>query len=366
MRSLGFFQSEYIAEYAKWSAETWGKICPDIPCTMSFCGAHGREENVAPLISSIFRNTPDNFQPTFDIYPRDGHFFHPLKESDITMLLFFLRQVAYYSNSTKKPYWYWTTGNSWGLGQESENKSNISDAVINQIYAVSTALENKGYLKGIAVWNYNIRNQGLYNDPHQTTYNPDEMFEKVSTTLTNLRTIANYTDVTFYSKPEILIHLNSDYSSLFLTDQSDSDKINNYTLLMNKSNYTLTPACLKINIKEHADSMTPGHIYTEKTEKLAIDEITGFNPELEYPGLFKIKLGNIVCYYNVSWKSQIFRKDLSSADNILLHIKLNGQYEEKESTCTVKHHEFVITGTRNNKILKLLLTALGGIIKNIN
>jgi len=187
---LGKFQSNYIVEYARWSAEAWHSVCPDIPSTMSFCGHHGREENTMPGIPALFRDTPDYFHPTFDVYPRDGNQATPISESDVIMLTLFLRQIGYLSRKYRKPYWLWTTGNSWGLGQASEDKANITDAVLNQLMAMIGALENEAPLRGIAVWNYNVKRQGLYNDTIKPVYDVDVMFQKLTRTIARLRYFA--------------------------------------------------------------------------------------------------------------------------------------------------------------------------------
>jgi len=187
IRKLGEFQSRYIVDYACWSAERWHELYPAIPTTMSFCGHHGREENHMPDISALFKDTPPHFQPTFDVYPRDGSFTHPITEPDITMLVIFLRQIGYLSALHQKPYWVWTTGNSWGLGQNSPDKGNITDALANQFYAVSTAVAQGGELRGVVIWNYNVKSQGLYNDTNPIVYDPDELFVKNTRFLSWLR-----------------------------------------------------------------------------------------------------------------------------------------------------------------------------------
>ncbi len=213
-RKLGDFQSNYIVEYARWSAKVWEEICPDIPCTMSFCGMHGREENTMPSVPALFKTTPGNFYPTFDVYPRDGTSENPITEADVSMLLIFLRQIAYLSRNNNKPYWLWTTGNSWGLGQASNDKANISDCIANQFYTVSTALENNGLLNGIAVWNYNIRNQGLYDDPNPIIYDPDKLFEKATGVLKVLREeMESAKSKNFFRTPSYALYLSRDYSN---------------------------------------------------------------------------------------------------------------------------------------------------------
>jgi hypothetical protein len=230
--ALGQFQSNYIVEYGSWSAEAWHEVCPDIPSTMSFCGHHGREENVMPSIPAIFRNTPEYFHPTFDAYPRDGSQKNSVKEDDVSMLTLFLRQIAYLSNLHKKPYWLWTTGNSWGLGQSSPDRANITDAIINQIMTVTTAVENGGLLNGFAIWNYNIKCQGLYNDTVEPIYNIDEMFSKLTKMIGKLRYFAMRKGRKF---PDIAIVAEHDYSCRFISDSGLSTWIRPFPFMNFKS-----------------------------------------------------------------------------------------------------------------------------------
>jgi hypothetical protein len=185
--ALGKFQGEYIADYAGWSARAWSLINPDHPTTVSFCGHHGREDYAMPYIPAVFELTPENFYPTWDVYPRDGHFYNPVQESDISPLIVFLQQLSRLSARHDRPVFFWTTGNSWGLGQSSSDKANIADALVNQFYLTENMKKNGGSLGGIAIWNYNIKVQGLYNDTNPIIYDPDEMFEKLSAGLKNLR-----------------------------------------------------------------------------------------------------------------------------------------------------------------------------------
>ena len=184
---VGRFQSEYIVNYAAWSADTWHSICPGIPSTMSLCGHHGREENIMPSVSGVFRNTPSHFHPTFDVYPRDGDQATPPTDNDVRMLSLFLRQLAWLSAANGKPYWLWTTGNSWGLGQASNDPADILDAVINQVMAVASACDSGANLRGLAVWNYNVKYQGLYNDTITPVYDIEEMFSKLTRVIAHLR-----------------------------------------------------------------------------------------------------------------------------------------------------------------------------------
>lgn len=187
--ALGNYQANYINEYARWSARVWEEINPGMATTMSFCGFHGREENLAPDITGIFRDMPATFQPTWDCYPRDGGYVDPIGTSDVIMLNHFLTQIGLLSNLHNRKIWMWSTGNSWGLGQQSNRKGNISDAVANQYQIALAARQGGGKIGGLAVWNYNIPTQGLYNDTNPIIYKPDEMFKAVSGTFADIREI---------------------------------------------------------------------------------------------------------------------------------------------------------------------------------
>lgn len=191
LRALGEFQAHYIADYAGWSARAWAEVDPARPTTMSLCGHHGREDYAMPYIPAVFSLTPETFYPTWDVYPRDGHFYNPVKETDITPLLLFLQQVAWLAARHNRPYFYWTTGNSWGLGQSSPDKANIADALVNQLYVLDAARRHDSPLRGVAIWNYNIKFQGLYNDTNPIIYDPDDMFEKLSGGLKGMRAAMN-------------------------------------------------------------------------------------------------------------------------------------------------------------------------------
>ena len=217
--ALGRFQSHYIVEYARWSAEAWHSVCPEIPSTISFCGHHGREENTMPGIPALFRDTPEYFHPTFDVYPRDGNQATPIKESDVVMLALFLRQLGYLSAKHGKPYWLWTTGNSWGLGQASEDPANITDAVVNQIMALTSAQENGALLRGIAVWNYNVKHQGLYNDNIKTVYDTEDMFHKLTRVIAHLR---DFVGDNSYKPPKLGIVLERDFAHRFIAQSRET------------------------------------------------------------------------------------------------------------------------------------------------
>ena len=83
-----------------------------------------RGENLLPSVPALFAKTPPYFHPSFDVYPRDGDQKTPISEEDIVMLVLLLKQLAYLSSKHKRPYWLWTTGNSWGLGQGSLDQAN--------------------------------------------------------------------------------------------------------------------------------------------------------------------------------------------------------------------------------------------------
>ena len=214
-RALGEFQNHYIADYAAWSAIAWHDVCPDIPSTMSFCGFHAREENLLPSVPALFAKTPPYFHPSFDVYPRDGDQKTPISEEDIVMLVLLLKQLAYLSSKHKRPYWLWTTGNSWGLGQGSLDQANITDAVVNQIMAVSSASEYGAKLAGFAIWNYNIKYQGLYNDAYKTIYDTEDMLVKLTRVIAALRELPDFSK---YIDARIAIVADKEYAHQFIAE----------------------------------------------------------------------------------------------------------------------------------------------------
>jgi len=223
IRNLGEFKAQYMIDYAVWSAEQWELIFPDIITTMSFCGFHGREEGCMPYIPDVFKRAPKSFQPTWDVYPRDGDYQCPVKETDITPLLIFLERIAELSEKYRKAYWLWTTGNSWGLGQNSSDKANISDAIANILYVVSSAKHHNALLRGIAVWNYNIKTQGLYNDTNPIIYNPDDMFYRLTKALVSAKRFMEESDNSAEEKtPATVLTVSRDYVYRYI---GSSDKI---------------------------------------------------------------------------------------------------------------------------------------------
>ena len=188
-RRLGEFQANYIVEYAAWSANVWREIDPEITTTMSFCGFLARYGYYMPYVEPLFRDTPSNFAITFDAYPRDGYYTDPITEGDLTSLFILIRSLGHYSKIYDKPLWLWSTANSWGLGQASPDKADIADAIANIYYLAQLTTQTGGQLQGITFWNYNVKGQGLYNDTNPIVYDPDEMFERVSSAGASAREI---------------------------------------------------------------------------------------------------------------------------------------------------------------------------------
>jgi hypothetical protein len=194
-RLLGEFQSRYVVEYAIFSAELWGEIHPGLPVTMSFDGGQARRVLTLPDVEALFRDTPSNFVVTFDAYPRDGPPHIPLQHASLVRLFLLVRSLGLYSARYGKPVWLWAAANSWGLSQESPDPGTVSDAVANGLYLAllfslapaGSAQGAGGDLRGIVYWNYNVKEQGLYNDTHETAYDPETMFTQVSAGLPTLR-----------------------------------------------------------------------------------------------------------------------------------------------------------------------------------
>jgi hypothetical protein len=187
--ALGAFQTGYVAEYAAWSAQQWAELDPGMPTTMSFCGAIGRLHLQLPEVEAVFARTPPTFYPTFDAYPRDGPPDMALDEPELIRLFTLVRTVGHFSAKYNRPFWLWSTANSWGLAQASSRPANVADAVANGYYLAMLARQTGGWLQGIAVWNYNVVGQGLYNETRRTAYNPDTMFARVSESLPRIREI---------------------------------------------------------------------------------------------------------------------------------------------------------------------------------
>jgi hypothetical protein len=186
---LGDFQSHVMVDFATWAAQQWLDIDPAVTVTISFDGGPGRKNQQAPALEDIFREAPKNFQPTWSAYPRDGTPSDAVDDSNLSALSVFLGTVAHFSSRYRRPYWLWSSGNSWGLGEASPDPGSIADAMVNLRMLADVSRQAGGLLRGIAVWNYNVRNQGLYNDTNHPSYNPDDLFERVSGEFQPLRQI---------------------------------------------------------------------------------------------------------------------------------------------------------------------------------
>lgn len=186
-RLLGAFQSRYVVEYAAFSAELWQKIHPGLPVTMSFDGGQARRAFALPDLEALFRDTPSNLVITLDAYPHDGLPNEPASEADVTGLFLLARSLGAFSARYSRPVWLWAAANSWGLSQPSPDPGTISDAVANGISLALLFRQAGGDLRGIVYWNYNVRQQGLYDNANPTAYEANEMFSRVSEILPTLR-----------------------------------------------------------------------------------------------------------------------------------------------------------------------------------
>lgn len=200
-RLLGQFQSEYIVDYAIFGARFWETLHPGLAVTMSFDGAQARQTFTMPTVEALFRDTPDNFVVTFDAYPRDGLPNVPLSDQNLVGLFLLARSAGLYSARYGKPLWLWPAANSWGLSQASSDPGTVSDAIANGIYLALLVRQSGGYLQGMAYWNYNVKEQGLYNDSHDTAYDVETMFSRVSANLPTLRQLMTVKP----SSPDVLL-----------------------------------------------------------------------------------------------------------------------------------------------------------------
>jgi len=201
LRLLGAFQSGMVAEYAAWSAALWHEIHPGLPVTMSFDGAQARRTYTLPDVEALFRDTPENFVVTFDAYPRDGPPDVALSDADLVGLYLLARTVGLYSARYDRPVWLWAAANSWGLSQASHDPGSVSDAVTNGLALALLVRQGGGDLQGIAYWNYNVKEQGLYNAGHRTAYDVETMFDRVTAAFPGLRGAM----AAPASRPEVLI-----------------------------------------------------------------------------------------------------------------------------------------------------------------
>lgn len=186
---LGKFQAHVMVDYAKWGAEQWLALDPDVTVTIAFDGGVGRTNMQAPVVEATFRDMPPNFQPAWDIQIRNGGPGDALNDADITGFAVLAGTLAQYSRQYQRPFWAWTAGNSWGLGTASSDPSNIADAQVNMRALANIARQSNGYLRGIAVWAYNVRAQGLYFDQYRPPYDADTMFTRLTRTMPAVREI---------------------------------------------------------------------------------------------------------------------------------------------------------------------------------
>jgi len=200
-RLLGAFQSRYVVEYANYSAGLWQALHPSLPVTMSFDGAQARQTLTLPDVEALFRDTPANFIVTFDAYPHDGLPHVALSDTNLVGLFLLARSLGLYSARYQKPVWLWAAANSWGLSQASPDPGTVSDAVANGLSLALLVRQGGGDLQGIAYWNYSVKEQGLYNDTHETAYEVETMFQQVSAVLPTLRQLM----ATPASSPEVLV-----------------------------------------------------------------------------------------------------------------------------------------------------------------
>lgn len=193
--SLGRFQANVIADFMTVASGYWNEITPGLPVTMSFDGGAMREENGLPNLESLFANAPANFVLTWDMYPRDrGSLDKPINEDDISRLFSLVKRIGGFSARYDRAVWFWSAANSWGLGQTAVNPGTIADAQANLLYLALLMNQVGGHLAGLAVWNYNIRSQGLYNYSccglnQKATWNEDDMFQGVSRQFGTVRAI---------------------------------------------------------------------------------------------------------------------------------------------------------------------------------
>jgi hypothetical protein len=210
--SLGRFQANVITDFMTLAAGYWQAITPGLPVTMSFDGGAMREENGLPNLESLFAQAPANFVLTWDMYPRDrGTLAIPINQADVARLFSLVRRIGGYSAQYNRPVWLWSAANSWGLGQTAHDPGTIADAQANLLYLALLMNQTGGHLQGLAVWNYNIKSQGLYNYSccgveRKATWNEDEMFARVSQQFGPVRSIMgqplNQPDLLYLRPPE--------------------------------------------------------------------------------------------------------------------------------------------------------------------
>jgi len=184
---LGAFQNRVIVDYAIWSAEQWQALAPDLPVTMSFCGAQGRWSYQMPDVEALFRDTPPNFTPTFDAYLHDDPPSEPLTVEAVGALVLFTRTLGDSSARYERDFWLWSAGNRWGLAGFSQRPGGAAEAVANGYLLALAARSTGGRLRGLAVWAYNVKDQGLYGDADPAPYPREALFAQVSAAFADWR-----------------------------------------------------------------------------------------------------------------------------------------------------------------------------------
>lgn len=184
---IGQFQAGVISDYARWSANTWQKLDPDVPVTISFDGGVARHHPGLPEIERLFTETPDNFVLTFDAYLHDDLPTKPVVETEIAELKLLLTTLGRYSKVYHKPIALWAGANSWGLAQESSSPRDIIDAVDNIFQLIDLPARAGGDVRGVYAWNYNLKGQGIRNFDKPTTYNAFQMEATVNKSFLPLR-----------------------------------------------------------------------------------------------------------------------------------------------------------------------------------
>ncbi|HEV7214891.1 MAG TPA: hypothetical protein VGP33_07165 [Chloroflexota bacterium] len=186
---LGRFQSHVIDDFAIWAAQQWEALDPGLTVTLTFDGSPARNNQQAPALEALFRDTPANFQPAWDAQILNGPPTSTLNDSDVTALGTLLGTLAHFSAKYQRQYWLWSSGNSWGLSQGSSDPSNIADAISNLHMLADLSRQGGGLLRGIALWAYNVRGQGLYNDSYHPQYDPADLFRRLTAALPGIRSI---------------------------------------------------------------------------------------------------------------------------------------------------------------------------------
>lgn len=185
---VGAFQDGVIVDYAVWSAQQWAELAPGLRVTMSLCGAQARHSYTMPNLEALFRDPPANFVLTFDAYLHDYLPWEPMDEGQVGALITLAHTLGWYSQRYQRELWLWPAGNRWGLaGYGSSDPGGVSDALANGDLLALAVRATGGHLRGLAVWNYNVVDQGLYNDADFPPYDREAMFTAVSAALARWR-----------------------------------------------------------------------------------------------------------------------------------------------------------------------------------